>query len=92
METYFENTEGEYIISISTGTGGEEIAKEEYDNIISVIRDRPTAETGYDYRLKTDLTWELVELPPEPEHDPEATETDFLEALSDLGVKFDDEI
>ena len=39
METYFENTEGEYIISISTGTGGEEIAKEEYDNIVRKLKD-----------------------------------------------------
>lgn len=80
METYFENTEGEYIISISTGTGGEEIDKEEYDNIISVIRNRPTAEAGYDYRLKTDLTWELVALPPE-EDDPELSDTEALDII-----------
>lgn len=63
MENYFKNIEGDYLTSISTGTGDEEITKEEYENILSIIRTRPTPEKGYDYKLKTDLTWELVEAP-----------------------------
>ena len=86
MEKYFKNIEGDYLASISTGTGEEEITKEEYENILSVIRSRPTPEEGYDYKLRTDLTWELVEAPPVEDHD-EATETDYLEALAELGVE-----
>lgn len=60
---YYKNVEDTYILAIGTGVGGEEITQKEYENILSVIRNRPTAETGYDYRLHTDLTWELVEVP-----------------------------
>ena len=61
---YYKIIEDGYVLSIGTGSGGSEITKEEYDDIISVIRSAPTAESGYQYRLKADLTWELVELPP----------------------------
>lgn len=92
MERYYKNIEGDYINAVGTGPGCEEITKEEYENILSAVHNRPTPEVGYDYRLKTDLTWELVELPPEPEYDPEATEADYLEALSELGVTVNEEI
>lgn len=65
---YYKTIDSGYIISIGTGSGGEEITESEYTEILSVIRDKPTARDGYDYRLKTDLTWEEYELPPvEPE-------------------------
>lgn len=65
METYFKKIDGDYITAIGTGSDGEEITQEEYESILSVIHNRPTPEVGYDYRLKTNLTWESVELPPE---------------------------
>ena len=74
---YFKNTEGEYLTALSTGTGMEEITQEEYDHILSVIRSAPTAETGYQYKLKVDLTWERVEAPPE-ETDPEISDEEAL--------------
>lgn len=82
---YFKNIEGDYITSVSTGNAGHtEITKDAYDNILSVIHDRPTAPEGYIYKLRTDLTWDLVEEPiPEDE---EATEEDYLAALAELGV------
>ena len=43
--------------------------------ILAVIRNKPTPRDGYDYRLKTDLTWEEYALPPiepEPPTDEEA--------------------
>lgn len=83
---YYKNIEDAYIPSIGTGVGGEEITQEEHENILSVIRNRPIAETGYAYRLRTDLTWELVEAPV-VEEDAEATEADYLEALAELGVE-----
>lgn len=55
-----------YIRAIGTGYGGTEITKTEYDSILSAIQSRPS-ESGKGYRLKTDLTWEAYDLPPEPE-------------------------
>lgn len=89
---YYVEYADDRIIAVGTGVGGEEITKEEYEHILSVIRSVPTAEQGYAYHLKKDLTWELVELPPEPEYDPEATEADYLEALTELGVEVNEEI
>lgn len=83
---YYKNIDGDYLVSIGTGSGGEEITKEEYENLLSIIRNRPTPEEGYDYRLRTDLTWELVEAPV-VDDDAKATETDYLEALAELGVE-----
>ena len=60
---YYKNIETDYITGIGTGVGGEEITQEEYETILSVVRSCPIPEAGYDYRLKTDLTWELVEAP-----------------------------
>ena len=65
---YYKIIETGYIISIGTGSGGAEITKQEYAEILAVIRNKPTPRDGYDYRLKTDLTWEECALPPiEPE-------------------------
>ena len=61
---------------------------EKYSEILSIIHNRPTAPTGYIYKLKADtLTWELVELPPIDDTDDEATESDYITALQDLGVE-----
>ena len=65
---YNKTIESGYIISIGTGNGGTEITEQEYSEILAVIRNKPTPRDGYDYRLKTDLTWEEYALPPiEPE-------------------------
>ena len=85
-------TENGYIDFIGTDTGGEEISREEYETILEVIENRPEAETGYTYKLRTDLTWELHEVPPMSEDDAEATEEDYLAALAELGVTVDEEI
>ena len=63
---YNKQTSNNYIIAIGTGAGGTEITKAEYDEIMAIIQNRPAAE-GKGYRLKTDLTWEEYDLPPEPE-------------------------
>lgn len=65
---YYKTIDNGYIISIGTGNGGTEITEQEYAEILSVIRNKPTPREGFDYRLKTDLTWEEYKLPPiEPE-------------------------
>lgn len=77
---YYKLIDNGYILSIGTGYGGTEITESEYNEILSVIRNRPqeTAEIGY--RLKTDLTWESYEKEPEPE----PTEIDETEAFNIL--------
>lgn len=92
MEKYYKSTQDGYVILIGKNIGGEEITREEYETILSVIRNRPTAQPSYTYKLRTDLTWELCEVPPIPEEDMEATEEDYLAALEELGVTLDDEV
>lgn len=77
---YFKNIQDNYIAALSTGCGGEEITQEEYEHILSLVRSCPKADPGYQYRLKTDLTWELVELPPE-DTDPEISESEALDII-----------
>lgn len=60
---YFKTVINGYIESISTGCGKAEITEGEYNTIKSMLAAPPTAKSGYDYRLKADLTWELYELP-----------------------------
>lgn len=83
---YYKNIEDGYISCIGTGLDGVEISAEEYAEIMAIIQSKSEAETGYDYRLKEDMTWELVEVPePEPVEE-EATEADYQAALAELGV------
>ena len=63
---YNKQTSNNYILAIGTGYGGTEITEAEYNEIMAIIQNRPTAE-GKGYRLKTDLTWEEYGLPPVPE-------------------------
>ena len=60
---YYKIINDGYLIAIGTGSGGIEITEEEYESILSIINDIPAADSGYDYRLKEDLTWELYERP-----------------------------
>ena len=63
---YNKQTSNNYILAIGTGYGGTEITENEYNKIMTIIQNRPTAE-GKGYRLKADLTWEEYDLPPVPE-------------------------
>lgn len=51
-----------YIIGVGTGSGGEEITEQEYNNILDKINNRPEAPEGYSYRLTTTMEWELCEV------------------------------
>ncbi len=86
MEQYFKIVEEGYISLVGTGSSDNEITREEYETILSVINNRPAAQPGYTYKLRTDLTWELCESPIVAEEDMEATEEDYLAALAELGV------
>lgn len=65
---YYKIIDGEYLRAIGTGCGGIEITDAEYNELLSVIQNRPAPEPGYGYKLKNDLTYERYEMPePEPE-------------------------
>lgn len=58
------------MLSKSNTTGkyywrGKEITEDEYNNILEIIHNKPTAPDGYGYRLTDSLDWELYELPTE---------------------------
>ena len=73
-------------MSTGTGNGGVEITEEEYNEILSVIHNKPPRTATTDYRLKTDLTWEECETDPDP--DPDPTPEEILDIL--LGGEPDD--
>lgn len=60
---YQKIVENGYITGIVKGVTVGNITEEEYHTILSVIRAKPTASKGFDYKLREDLTWELYELP-----------------------------
>lgn len=68
-----------------------EITAEKYNEILAILRNRPTAPEGYGYRLTESLEWELYELPVVEEVEEDATEEDYLAALAELGVTDDEE-
>lgn len=86
---YYKIVDNGYLISIGTGAGGTEITKAEYNKLLEVIKNKPIAESGNDYRLKEDLTWELYELPVIPEEPEEATAEDYAEQFERFGVRND---
>lgn len=82
MRYFVQYGKKNHIIAIGTGAGGTEITKVEYDEIMAIIQNRPSAD-GKGYRLKTDLTWEAYGLPPEPEpsDEDELSDTQALNIL-----------
>lgn len=82
MTRYYKQTDDVYILAVGVGVGGMEISAAEYSEILSIIQNCPIAE-GKGYRLKTDLTWEAYDMPPEPEPSDEDELSD-AEALNIL--------
>ncbi len=64
-----------------------EITEAEYNHILGILRNKPTAPSGYDYRLTEELEWELYELPTDEEEEKEATADDYEAALAEMGVR-----
>ena len=79
---YYKQITKNYITTIGTGPGNIEITEAEYNQILSIIQNRPQSE-GKGYRLKTDLTWEEYDLPPvpEPSDDDEISNDEALNIL-----------
>lgn len=64
-----------------------EITAEQYNEIMGLLRNRPTAPEGYGYRLTDDLQWELYELPTEEvEEDPELSAEEALNIIVNGGA------
>ena len=82
MTRYYKQTDDVYILAVGVGVDGIEISADEYSEILSIIQNRPIAEDK-GYRLKTDLTWEEYDLPPEPEpsDEDELSEAEALDIL-----------
>ena len=79
---YYKIVSGDYLLAVGAGNGGEEITEVEYNDIVDMIRSSPTVPEGYGYRLKSDLTWELYELPVTAEEtDPELTAEEALDII-----------
>ena len=82
MDRYYKQVKDGYIITIGIGVSGEEITHGEYNAIRYLIKNRPTAEAGYTYKLRTDLTWEKVEAPaPQPAPDREISDRAALDII-----------
>ena len=79
---YYTQIIDNYLTAIGTGPGNTEITEAEYNQILSIIQNRPQSE-GKGYRLKTDLTWEEYDLPPvpEPSDDDEISNEEALNIL-----------
>ena len=71
-----------YLVAVGSGSGGTEITAEEYAELLNIIRSKPVATEGYDYRLKTDLTWDVYERPVIPLEDDEISDTEALNIIT----------
>ena len=86
--TYGKYVKDGYIMAVSAGGGAVEITEDEYNEIITILKDKPTAPDGYGYRLTEALEWEQYEIPiPEITEQELAEEADYITALDKLGVR-----
>lgn len=62
---YYKNIVDGYIVSLEkreTAANGDEITETQYNEIISILGNRPTAPYGFAYRLTAEMKWELYEI------------------------------
>ena len=81
---YYKVIDDGYLVMVGIGDGGTEISKEEYDEILSIIQTKPQADVGYEYLLKDDLTWELVEVPVVDPADNEISGNELLSMIEEV--------
>lgn len=60
---YYKIINNGYIEGVGIGCGGNEISKEEYINLLSMIKYPPEADEGCYFKLKEDLTREQHVIP-----------------------------
>lgn len=81
---YYKSIEDGYIVAVGTGLGETEITEAEYNEILNVIQNKPVDDPGYDYWLKEDLTWELVEVPQVDPTDEEISGDELLTMIEEV--------
>lgn len=77
---FYKQLSAGYILALGTGNGGTEITEAEYNEILSVIHNKPAATETTDYRLREDLTWEEYPIDP-PDPDPEIEDAEVYDIL-----------
>ena len=82
---YYKLIENGTITAIGTGGGGTEITEQEYNEIMSVIRQKPSRTETTDFRLLEDLTWEEYERPADPVDD-EIEDGEALDIITGRGA------
>lgn len=70
---------GTYAASPTEIAGAEAITQTEYERVKAIVTQKPVPPEGCGYRLTTDLTWELYELP--RDGDPELTAEEALSII-----------
>ena len=58
---YYRCDEDGLLVSVGTGLGNTEITEAEYNEIMGIIKNRPRAESGFEYVLTSSLSWECRE-------------------------------
>lgn len=79
---YYKMIIDSYLVAVGSGSGGTEITEAEYAELLNIIRSKPVATEGYDYRLKADLTWDVYERPVIPLEDDEISDTEALNIIT----------
>lgn len=77
---YYKFINSGYIVAVGNGKMGEEITEPEYNQILTVIRNKPDRTATVDYRLREDMTWEPFEVEP-PGPNPELNDTEALNII-----------
>lgn len=79
---YYKLIDAGYIISVGQTQKPTEndISESEYNEIMTVIRNKPADTDTVGYRLREDLTWEEYPVDP-PDPDPEIDDAELLEIL-----------
>ena len=77
---YYKHIENGYILAIGTGGNGTEITETEYNEIMSVIQNKPAKTETTDHHLREDLTWEVFEVEPVDPVEEELTPEELLQA------------
>lgn len=60
---FYQIKKNGYILGVAQSSGDGNISEEEYNALTEIIRNRPIAQDGYEYRLLDSLEWELHKLP-----------------------------
>lgn len=78
-----------YVLGVAQSSGEGNISETEYNELSEMIRKKPSAPEGFDYRLTNSLEWELHELSIETDESIEGedmTETEMKAVAYDILV------